>query len=423
MVGDVVHEIDVVVIGAGAAGLAAARRLSARQLSLVVLEARRRVGGRAWTVNASGLPLDLGCGWLHSADENEWSAIATQLGFEIDPTPPPWSRRAHEGAFSAEQQINFGRAWSAFYGRVEQAARLGSDRAAADLLEANDPWNGLLNALSSYVNGVELGRLSVIDFAQYHDTGTNWRVFKGYGALVKAFAEGLDVQLACPATLISHFGKQLRVTTPQGSITTRAVIIAVPPSIIASELLRFEPPLWDKLEAIHALPLGSAEKLFLRIDAPDGFPNETRVFGAIDRAATGSYHLRPFGRPVIEGYFGGEFARELHQEGEGAFGRFAIDQLAALWGNDIRKQLHPIAVSGWGCDRFARGSYSYAKVGHAGARARLAAGVDDRLFFAGEACSPHDFSTAHGAYRTGVQAAELVIRALGLTHEHPISRQ
>jgi monoamine oxidase len=142
------------------------------------------------------------------------------------------------------------------------------------------------------------------------------------------------------------------------------------------------------------------------------FPAETRLVGATDRTATATYHLRPFGRPVIEGYFGGRLARELEAEAEEGFARFAIDQIAERLGNDVRKHLRLIAASRWAHDPFARGSYSYARVGHADTRAVLAAAINDRLFFAGEACSRHDFSTAHGAYRTGLDAAEQVLKTL-----------
>ncbi len=139
---------------------------------------------------------------------------------------------------------------------------------------------------------------------------------------------------------------------------------------------------------------------------------EARLIGSTDRAATGSYHLRPFGRPLVEGYFGGRLAHELEQEGEAAFLQFARDEFASVFGSDVRKRLHLVAVSAWGADPFARGSYSYAQVGKADARAALAQPVDGRLFFAGEACSARDFSTAHGAYATGVAAAEAVIRTM-----------
>lgn len=403
------HDADVVVIGAGAAGVAAARRLADAHMRVVVIEARDRVGGRGWTREVDGFPLDLGCGWLHSAEENDWSHIAGTLGFAIDPTPPPWRRRAVQAGFSADDQAEFWAARGRFDARLEAAAEAGIDRPAAELLEPGSRWNALLDAMSTYINGVELDRLSVIDFSRYHDTGTNWRVAKGYGTLIAAAAADLDIRQNCPATLVEHSGPRVRIETPQGTITADAAVIAVPSSIIACEMLRFSPSLADKQEAADALPLGLADKLFLRIDEPDMFPAETRLIGATDRAATGSYHLRPFGGPMIEGYFGGRLARELEAEGEEGFARFAIDQIAERLGHGVRQHLHLIAASRWAHDPFARGSYSYARVGHADARAVLAAPVDGRLLFAGEACSGHDFSTAHGAYRTGIAAAEQVI--------------
>jgi len=111
-----------------------------------------------------GLPLDMGCGWLHSADENEWSSIARKLGFAIDPTPPPWSRPAHELGFPAADQREFGAAWNRFYMRLDAAAHDPIDHSAAEYLEPSCKWNALLDALSSWINGAELDRISVRDF-------------------------------------------------------------------------------------------------------------------------------------------------------------------------------------------------------------------------------------------------------------------
>jgi monoamine oxidase len=406
-------DVDVVVIGAGAAGIAAARRLRAAELSVLVLEARDRVGGRAWTLRRpSGPPLDLGCGWLHSADENDWTMIAADLGFAIDATPPPWGRSARTIGMPEAERRDFYAAWERFYACLDAAADVEPDRAAADFLVPGCRWNALLNAVSTYINGVELDRLSVHDFSRYHDTGVNRRVEKGYGALMEAYAAPLDIVRACPATRIDHGGARVRIETAQGAVTASSAVVAVPTSIIARELLRFSPALPEKIQAAAALPLGLADKLFLQVEEPDDLPPQTRLFGSTDRTATGSYHVRPFGAALIEGYFGGELARGLEAEGEGAFAAFALDELAAAFGNDIRKRLSPIAASAWGRDPFALGSYSAAQVGQANARSVLAAPVDDRLFFAGEACSRHDFSTAHGAHRTGVAAAEQVIGVL-----------
>jgi monoamine oxidase len=134
------------------------------------------------------------------------------------------------------------------------------------------------------------------------------------------------------------------------------------------------------------------------------------LIGNSNRTATGSYHLRPFGRPLIEGFFGGRLAHELEAAGSGAFFDFAVAELVELFGSGIRAHLHPLIQTGWARDPRALGSYSYALPGHADARAALAAPVDGRVFFAGEACSPHDFTTAHGAYQTGIEAADEAIR-------------
>ncbi|MEA2930966.1 MAG: monoamine oxidase [Hyphomicrobiales bacterium] len=405
------HETDVVVIGAGAAGVAAARALS-DHVSVVVLEARDRVGGRAWTYHADGMPLDLGAGHLHSADENDWAKLAPALGFTVDQRPPSWARPAYDKNFQLHQQDDYWDAWERLYARIDQAAEAGSAQRMSDFLEPDGRWNALLGAMATYINGAEFSEMVVGEYARYHDSGMNWRVREGYGALIAAYAAPLDVRLNCPVTLIEHAGKRVRVTMPQGEISARAAIVAVPPGLVANETLRFAPALSDKLAAAHKLPLGVADKVFLRVDAPEDLPIETRLFGATDTTETGNYTLRPFGRPLIDGYFGGKFARALEMEGEGAFARFAIEQICAALGNDMRKRLHPVIESGWARDPWSLGAYSYGSEGAQAARAAFAAPVDRKLFFAGEHCSDADFSTAHGAYRTGVKAAAEVIAAL-----------
>src|SRR5262249_46847284 len=163
----------------------------------------------------------------------------TALGYAIDPTPPPWSRRSHQLNFSSEDQEKFSDAWDRFDLRLAEAARSKTDRAASELLEPDCRWNPLLDALSTYINGVELDRLSVHDFARYRNTGVNWRAVAGYGALITAYAAGLDVRLDCPATRVDHSGARVRVTTPRGPLSARAAIVTVPSSLIASGTLAF----------------------------------------------------------------------------------------------------------------------------------------------------------------------------------------
>ncbi len=406
-------EFDVIVIGAGAAGLAAAQRVATARLSVRVLEARDRLGGRAWTWrDAAGLPIELGCGWLHSADENEWCIVAATLGFALDRNRPAWRTQWNDIGFPAADQDDYRAAAAGFYDRLDAAGEAEIDQPGDRFLQPGCRWNALINATSTYINGVELDQVSARDFWRYRDTGVNWRVVEGYGTLVAATGAGLDVALDCPAQVIDHGGRLIRIETPRGAARARAVIVTVPTNVLAAGRPRFVPELPAKIVAAEALPLGLADKVYLRVDGAAAFPTDSHLYGAVDRVGTGSYYLRPLGRPLVEGYFGGALARDLEQEREGAFAAFAIDQLASLLGNDIRKRLHPVAASAWARDPHALGSYSHAKPGHADARDLLAVPVDQRLFFAGEACSSEDFSTAHGAYRTGVRAAEQAIAAL-----------
>jgi monoamine oxidase len=409
-------DIDIVVIGAGAAGLGAARFLAGQGRAVRVIEARSRIGGRAFTTrDAAGHPIELGCGWMHSADENEFVPLGAASGYTLDKTPPPWRSQLDDIGFPAAEQREFRAAFARFYDRLDAAGEAEPDRPADQLLEPGCRWNALINAASTYINGVELDGVSVHDFYRYHDTGVNWRVRGGYGALIAGLGAGLDIARDCPATLIDHAGRTLRITTPRGELRARAAIVTIPTDVLCAGALKFRPALPDKTAAAAALPLGLADKLYLRLDHAEEFPSDSHLYGAIDRVATGSYHLRPFGRPLIECYFGGRLARDLEEDGEAAFAAFAADELASLLGGAIRKRLHPIAASSWARDRQALGSYSHAKPGHADARHTLAEPVAERLFFAGEACSMHDFSTAHGAYRSGITAAQQAAAALERT--------
>jgi monoamine oxidase len=406
-------EVDVAIIGAGAAGLAAASVLARSSLTTLVLEARDRVGGRAHTVTHGGLPLDLGCEWLHSADRNPLVAPITALGLTIDKTPPPWLNPADTPTFGPDEQADYGRAFAAFEERVEAAAQAtGDDVPASRFLEPNGRWNPLLNAFSAFYNGAEFDQVSVRDYGAYDDSEVNWRIAEGYGAAVKRLTPAIPILHGSPVSLLRHDGPRLALQTPQGTLSARAAILCVPTAVLASGALRILPELPGKLAAAHGLPLGLADKVFLGVDEPEAFAVEAMLYGASDRTATGSYHLRPFGRPLIEAFFGGAHARELEEAGAGAMATFAIDELVGIYGSGLRSRVSVLAQTAWAADPWARGSYSHALPGHAGDRAVLAAPVDARLFFAGEACSAKAFSTAHGAWETGERAAREALATL-----------
>ena len=208
--------------------------------------------------------------------------------------------------------------------------------------------------------------------------------------LVAVFALGTGVAFAAenapakPYKLIAHRGGVVEEKLPDNSFAAL------------------------KAAAARGLPLGLDNKLFLSLEDADEFEKDSRLLGRTDRTGTGSYHLRPFGRPQIEGYFGGTLASDLEAGGPAAFFDFAVSELVGVLGSAFARRLKFIQMHCWGADPYSRGSYSYALPGQADMRAVLAAAVDERIFFAGEACSLHDFSTAHGGWFTGVDAADQV---------------
>jgi len=408
------HDTNVAIIGAGAAGLAAARALEDSGLRVLVLEARDRLGGRGQTIAVGdGIPFDVGCEWLHSADRNSFVPIANALGFVINRQSPRWREQTGNLGFPADLRAEFHAAIGAFFDRVGAAAAEPQDRAASTLFTPGERWNPLIDAISTYIHGSELDRVSVRDIDAYEDTELNWRLERGYGALIAAYGASCPVAFDTIVDLIDHSGARLRIETSRGTLTADRVIVTVPTNLVADETIRFTPALPEKVAAAAGLPLGLADKVMLGVDRAEELEPNGHLYGAIDRVGIGSYLLRPSGAPCIAGFFGGRLARELEDAGPGALAAYAIDELVGLLGSDYRKRLKVLGESRWAHDPFARGSYSHALPGHAGDRAVLAAPVDGRLFFAGEATSPNFFSTAHGARESGERAAREVMASAG----------
>ena len=407
-------EVDVAVVGAGAAGIAAARRLVEEQrASVVVLEARERPGGRVWTTNPAGFPIDLGGEWLHSADRNVLTPIAERLGFSLQRRQPDWLSRLRRSGATPEEEADWLAERDAHYWAIRRAAQEAEDRPADSVLRSGGRWNALLDASSTWGNAVELESLSVKDNDRYEDSGVNFRLAEGYGALFTALADRLPIVYGAAVARIARGGRRITLATSRGTLTAGRVIVTVPTDVIAGGHLAFDPPLPDKCTAADGLPLGLANKLFLRLDGRlPGIEDDAQLIGSTTRRETMSYQVRPLGRPVVRCFFGGRFAAQLERDGIAAMAAFAADELAGLFGGAIRCRLSPLAASAWRTDPFARGAYSYARPGHADDRAALAAPIEDRLFFAGEATSPNFFSTAHGAFESGIRAAEEALRGL-----------
>jgi monoamine oxidase len=415
--------VRAVVIGGGAAGIAAARTLHDAAHDVLLVEASDRLGGRAHSLSIdallsregskaeanpfpAGSNVDAGCGWLHSAQRNPWTAIAELSGFSVDRSDANWRTQWRNLSFSPEEQASSSTAYLEWNARALAAVE-GPDRALSEFVGVNDPWRPRIDAISGYANGANLSQVSLHDWAAYENAASddNWTVKQGYGTLVTSHAAGLPIRLSTPVTRIDHGGRRIRLDTPSGTIAADHVIVCVPTTVLARSQIRFDPPLPDKHTAAADLPLGLADKVFLHVDRPE-WPANAHLVGNPHAACTASHRLSPFGWPIVESFFGGDCA-EMLEDGDAA--AFAIDELVALLGSDWRRRFTPLAATRWRHVPWIGGSYSHARIGCAGQRAVLAEPVDGRIFFAGEACHREDFSTAHGAYETGVAAARAII--------------
>jgi monoamine oxidase len=404
---------DIVIVGAGAAGIAAARRLATSGLSTMVLEATGRIGGRAWTCDVAGLHLDLGCGWLHSADRNPWTRVAEAAGFAVDRRTPAWGRQYRDLGFSQAEQAAATQAFTDWRRRMMETPP--ASDCAADALEPDGEWNAYLQATIGFLTGAGLERISVADYIAYDAASTsfNWRAPAGYGSLVAAsLPRSIDLRLSTPVESIELDSRAVVLATPVGAVRAGAAILTVSTAVLAGGTIMLPRALDPWRHAAAHLPLGRNEKLFLEITGDSPFVPETRVLGNPRDRRTGVYYIRPFGWPVIECFLGDQGARMVEEMGLAAGYAHATDQLAALFGSAVCRSLRPLVASSWSRMTHIGGAYSYALPGHAAARGDLARPFEQRLFFAGEATHVHDYSTAHGAYDSGVRAAEEAIAAL-----------
>ncbi|KAK0332440.1 hypothetical protein LTR94_024880 [Friedmanniomyces endolithicus] len=412
-------QVDVAIIGAGAAGLAAARKLARPGLSILVLEARDRVGGRALTLFSDGEALDMGCGWLHSADDNLLADQVEKAGMSLDKTPPPWRTQAFNHETTKAEQEQFAEDFAAFDRRIGEAAALGQDRPASDFFDPSSRWNARMDAVSGALNGARFHEVSSLDYDAYGDTGVNWRVRQGYGRLIERLGAGVSslVVTDCAVQSIDRSGPLLSLQTNRGVLFAKTVVLTAPTSLIGAETIRIDPPEPTLVEAALGVPLGLASKVHMNLKGAQDFPPDSQVWTRTDTAETGGYHLRPFGRSMIEAYLGADLAWGLEAMGPAGLFDFAVEEMASAFGSEMRRRLDPSAVSSWGVDPWSRGAYSHALPGRAGDRARLRAPIEGRIFVAGEATAARYYGTAHGAWMEDERAADLVLEALGYPHE------
>lgn len=408
--------VDVVVIGAGAAGIGAGRGLQQLGIPHVILESKQRVGGRAYSETSSlGSLWDHGCHWFHSADINVLRHVADEIGHGYQPEPSRTFQHTFQAGKWETEPVEAAYVWEVL-DRIAEAGRQGPDVAAASLLDRIHPKYPLARHWCALMYSQEAEQVSLADAGAYNDTHQNLGVRDGYGALVAKLAEGLPIRLNSPASLVRVTASGVEVETAVGNISAKACIAAVPARMLETGVLRFEPGLPTIIaEAAAEIPMGYYEKIALSFARPV-FDLSGADIGA--SPAPISFELHPHGRPIAVGHVAGQAARTLARAGEAAMVDFATDALISAFGSAIRKEITGAAVTTWTDDPWINGAYSCARPGKAHLRKNFGETIHDRVFLAGEHVHTHFMATAHGAYETGLVAAAKAARVAG--HPKPV---
>jgi monoamine oxidase len=403
--------VDLVVIGAGAAGLAAAQTARAAGLNVTLLEASHRIGGRAYTEElAPGVAFDLGCHWMHSASLNPFVAIADRHGFhyEREGTLEPRVFRADRRWASEAEQAALKDFTERSMAAIARAGRDGSDAAVTEVTERDSPWTPMSDYWISLWTSRDADQVSAVDTASYRDTDENWPLKEGYGALVARHFAGEAVSLNAKVERIEWGAKDVRVHSIKGRVTARAAIVTVSTNILAGGEIAFDPPLPEwKQAAIHSLPLGNHNRICLLYERDVFGPDAPASIAVMEPDSEPlAFQIRPFGHDYVVGLTGGRFADWLERAGVEASVDLVKEKLKSVFGGEVTKHILRHDVTAWGGDPWVKGAYSAAAPGQAGSRTALARALDGKLFFAGEATSAEFMATCHGAYLTGIEAAK-----------------
>ena len=407
---------DVIVIGAGMAGLSAAKSLRRAGYAVLVVEARDRLGGRAVTDTASfGQPYDLGAMWLHSADINPLIPIAEELGFAVtEDEGELLLYLAGKEATDAERSA-LASALERITQQLEETAKSGKDIAAAEVLGERDRWSAIAGAMIGPIkHGVETKNLSIVDWYAQVSSGIEILLRDGLGGLVAAYGRDASVVLGTAVRKIDWRGPRVALEVDGGALEARAVVVTVSTGVFAAGGLAFIPALpATKREAIAANPMGLVDKFAFKL--PPELLKIPAGASLIAQGANGTVIdclVRPFGYDYLMAFVGGDLAWELERQGEKAATEFVRRHLRDATGIDFAKHSTTGHATRWGADPWARGAFSASRPGSAHRRSAIAEPLGERVFFAGEATVADWPTQLPGAYLSGRSVAEKVIKVL-----------
>ncbi len=412
--------IDVVVVGAGAAGLQATRTLLDLGYRVLLVEAQNRIGGRAFTDHSVfGIPWDKGAHWIHNGRSNPYHNIANRLGCQLNSDPDTYSIFNGKREITSIEEDSFWNTYDEVDDAITEAGLGGKDISAEKATEhIQNEWSETVKfMLGAWEMGKPLDEVSTMDWAKGAG-GEDFFCGEGYGSIVARHNANVPVMLNTVATKVDWSRKYVSVETSAGTIQTRTVLLTVSTGILAANRIKFIPQLPNsKVESFSAIPMGYYDHITLQFTedvfglVPNGYflqkVEPGRKSYAVLTNASGS------GLAYCD--VGGNFAQQLQQESEKYRVNYVLDDLASLLGNQVKRAFVKGAATSWGLDHWTLGSYASASPGNYSMREVLCEPVAEKVFFAGEACHPTQWATVGGAYLSGQSTAQDISKHLALT--------
>jgi monoamine oxidase len=414
------READIVVIGAGAAGIAAARRIAAVNRQVVVIEAADRIGGRCLTDTATfDMPFDRGARWLYGPDNNPLVKLARGAAIETFPAPPGQKIRIGRRNARAGETEDFLATLVRANRAIDDLSRKADMACAAALPKDLGDWAATVEfVLGAYATGKDLKDLSAMDQVRAEDRNAAVGCRQGIGALIGKLGETVPVALSTPATRITWNGRDVAVETPAGRISARAAIITVSTNVLAAGAIKFTPDLPKRqLDAAAKLGLGSTDHIALRLSGnPLGLERDEAIIEQSSGPRTAMLWARAGTSSLCTIDVAGSFGRALSAQGEAAMVAFAVEWLTKLYGSDVAAAVKRSSATRWNAAPFVQGAMSAAGPGGQASRRILTEPVGN-LFLAGEATHETQWGTVGGAWDSGERAADAALRRIGAIRE------
>jgi monoamine oxidase len=423
----------VIVIGAGISGLAAARVLTEEGYSVIVVEARERVGGRIWTDHSwPGIPLDMGASWIHGSEDNPITNLARELDVTTAMTNYDntwlWDTDGQPVEDDDHDEIDnrFVEMLDDLDGERDDMDESDEDDmalgdAVEDWIDAKRPDATTIRQLAYSVN-TAIEHEYAADIADlsfyYFDGGDSFDgddlLFPdGYSQIVHGLAEGLDVRLGHVVRKVHWNADGVTVTTSQETFDADFAVVTLPQGVLKAGYVTFSPALpEEKLRAIERMRMGILNKVYLRF--PRIFwPEEPDMLGYVSERKgewTEWLNIAHYtGQPVLLAFNAADYGRAIEDLTDDEIVAAAMATLRTMFGDDIPEPEASL-ITRWGADPYAHGSYSFMALGaNPDHYDDLAAPVGGRVFFAGEATSADFAATVHGAYLSGLRAAEEIL--------------